>query len=1369
MDHIKIVLQGNVYGPLRAPTTIKTLCVALKVSPRAMPTLQSLDREPKIVIVDMDAGVESGLYELLAQPGVEFDSELDDSMLLPAPKALRSVRALRTPAATEESRESAEPVASQPLERMPLSRSEMDACVNAMMHLISSIPPRYIRHNAVLSAQLEHAMLEVDRLQKNLDALVQRIDTAAHDLGFSSKRATLSIEIHVTFVQYRIVHVLYEAWKTMWKRFSPAIRSFNISKIETLHSVEIAEHYLNRLWSWRRILDSDVWCKLTRSMHEQERRADNLEKMPRSLQPPAARAKQIFTDAVLRHNLLKDDELDCLLNELLTIDRLARKPHAAAAGPGSDIIVYPTTFVREAIRREFRINVNSLDSQNVQKTECGNQVGGRFWDLVLQEQASYNSSGVYDDSMSSFFRNVDAKRGQQCITVGKGGTPIRGLRARGIMVDMEEGVVGQIRRSPLGKLFDDNQSIVSTSGSGNNWAVGHHVYGPQYREEILDAVRRQAEFCDSLQSFFMISSAGGGTGSGLGSYVLGMLQDEFPSVYRFVATVTPSPNDDVVTSPYNSALTDSATLMPSGVTKPISVRAKQEAFDTMNNIVANLLLNMTSSMRFEGSMNVDINDIVTNLVPFPRLKFLFSSMTPLYSLTDVRPHSLLSLSNNCCMGQILSLIETRFGKLFRRKQTLSWAYRELRLARRSDPLLDSSDPDGRGLSPTSLLTEQLAQLPAAGPALSSGDLSASLAFGVDGDGANMDTGAGDDTEDPPSSDYDGAESPSTKSWFSADNVRDIALTGIKSIPAVCLAVILNLLDAMSYGIIIFPASDTHVPESAAQSGISMFLASMMIEVVPFLHIICATIEAEMTGAHSHAITATIMVAYAMSTIMTGVVFLLLGIFKLGNLIQFFPRHILVGCIGGIGLFLLFTGIEVTADVKPALSLDYIWAIFEPAALRLWGSSLSVALLLKMIQQFVAHPLLVPAFYLAVPAAFYAIVLALGISLDTLRHERWLFDLPSASETPFWTYFTYIDMSAVDWRAVFATIPTQLALTFFGILHVPINVPALAVSTKQDVDLSWEIVGHGLTNVAAGLMFSPQNYLVYSNSLLYVRSGGDSRVSGVLLALATAALWIKGGAVIGFVPTIVVGSLIFHLGIDLLLESVVHTWFVGMHPLEYATILLIVGIMGGIGFTEGVVAGIVLACVFFGMDLRREVALSHALTHATVAVVMYSRRSIIRDSFSGSQLRSTVHRLYRQQIFLDNCVGAYIQDVFVAHPATKFVLLDFSLINGIDYSALESFQRTKRLISNHNSHLVFCGLGPLYNDVVKSGVFDAADDDDVESDQDGRISRGDFEDALPANVHSFATLNEALEWCENVLLETFYTKSQRTLGGGMCVA
>ena len=41
-------------------------------------------------------------------------------------------------------------------------------------------------------------------------------------------------------------------------------------------------------------------------------------------------------------------------------------------------------------------------------------------------------------------------------------------------------------------------------------AVGHKVYGPQYREQLSDIIRRAAEFCDCLQCFFLIHSMGGG-------------------------------------------------------------------------------------------------------------------------------------------------------------------------------------------------------------------------------------------------------------------------------------------------------------------------------------------------------------------------------------------------------------------------------------------------------------------------------------------------------------------------------------------------------------------------------------------------------------------------------------------------------------------------------------------------------------------------------------------------------------------------------------------------------------------------------------------------------------------------------------------
>lgn len=76
-------------------------------------------------------------------------------------------------------------------------------------------------------------------------------------------------------------------------------------------------------------------------------------------------------------------------------------------------------------------------------------------------------------------------------------------------------------------------------------------------------------------------------------------------------------------------------MASTSVTPTVVPQSKKKAFDTMNNIVAHLLMNMTSSMRFEGALNVDINEIATNLVPFPRLKYLLSSCTPWYGLADM--------------------------------------------------------------------------------------------------------------------------------------------------------------------------------------------------------------------------------------------------------------------------------------------------------------------------------------------------------------------------------------------------------------------------------------------------------------------------------------------------------------------------------------------------------------------------------------------------------------------------------------------------------------------------------------------------------------------------------------------------------------
>jgi tubulin epsilon len=176
--------------------------------------------------------------------------------------------------------------------------------------------------------------------------------------------------------------------------------------------------------------------------------------------------------------------------------------------------------------------------------------------------------------MSTFFRNVNANN-QRSLPPN---SPIHSLKARAVLIDMEDTVLNETLRTPgLGQLFTNHQILTSTesSGSGNNWACGYQFYGDKYGDDMVESVRREAEQCDSLQSFFITHSTGGGTGSGFGSKVIETLADEYLGVYKFAVSVLPSCDNkkkeeqgylatsqsggggggDVVTGPYNAVST----------------------------------------------------------------------------------------------------------------------------------------------------------------------------------------------------------------------------------------------------------------------------------------------------------------------------------------------------------------------------------------------------------------------------------------------------------------------------------------------------------------------------------------------------------------------------------------------------------------------------------------------------------------------------------------------------------------------------------------------------------------------------------------------------------------------------------------------
>ncbi|KAF3764800.1 hypothetical protein M406DRAFT_346711 [Cryphonectria parasitica EP155] len=608
-----------------------------------------------------------------------------------------------------------------------------------------------------------------------------------------------------------------------------------------------------------------------------------------------------------------------------------------------------------------------------------------------------------------------------------------------------------------------------------------------------------------------------------------------------------------------------------------------------------------------------------------------------------------------------------------------------------------------------------------------------------------------------------------KVWNGKALVHTLLLDPAKTLPAVFVGLILNILDALSYGMILFPLGNP-IFANLGPAGISVFyvstivsqvvfstgsifkggVGSELIEVVPFFHSMAATVTSLVGEDNPDAVIATTIFCFCLSSLMTGAVFFTMGALKFGYLVGFIPRHILIGCIGGVGWFLVQTGFEVSARLEGSFHYDVetLRLLFRPGTVPLWTIPLGLAIVLFVLTQsdkLKDNHYVLPTFICLEPAIFWFFVLVLdSLQPEPLRETGWIFEAPPAGET-WWYFYTLFKFNLISWEAVAECVPAMFALTFFGVLHVPINVPALALQTGEDhANLDRELKLHGLSNFLSGCAGSIQNYLVYANSQFFIKSGGNSRLAGYLLAAATGVVMVIGPVIIGFIPVMMVGTLIFVLGFELLMNAL---WDPRkkLNWLEYLTVVIIVLVMGMYDFVVGIGVGVMLAFVSL--------------------IFQASRVSAIRATYSGEVVGSTVRRNPSQQHYLQK-VGNQVcliklsgflffgtivsveekirqlidDDEFERRPI-KFLILDLRHVTGLDYSAGEAFSTVSRLLAAKQVALVLSGVdteGPLGRDLLAVGLGTSSKD---------------------TEVFFWPNLNMALESCENELLRTLYASQE----------
>jgi len=263
--------------------------------------------------------------------------------------------------------------------------------------------------------------------------------------------------------------------------------------------------------------------------------------------------------------------------------------------------------------------------------QAGVQTGNACWELYCLEHGIRPDGKMNQPSEDKSFETFFYETGH-----GK-------YVPRAVMVDLEPTVVDEVRNGAYSQLYHPDQLISGKEDAANNYARGHYTIGKDLLDSTLNRIRKIADQCDGLQGFLIFHSVGGGTGSGFGSLLLERLSDDYAKKSKLDFCIYPSPQISTsVVEPYNSVLsthallehTDCAFILDNEAIYDICKRNLQiprPTYQNLNRVVAQIVSSISCSLRFEGALNVDINEFQTNLVPYPRIHFLLSSFAPIVS------------------------------------------------------------------------------------------------------------------------------------------------------------------------------------------------------------------------------------------------------------------------------------------------------------------------------------------------------------------------------------------------------------------------------------------------------------------------------------------------------------------------------------------------------------------------------------------------------------------------------------------------------------------------------------------------------------------------------------------------------------------
>ncbi|WHX98235.1 SulP family inorganic anion transporter [Neobacillus sp. DY30] len=310
-----------------------------------------------------------------------------------------------------------------------------------------------------------------------------------------------------------------------------------------------------------------------------------------------------------------------------------------------------------------------------------------------------------------------------------------------------------------------------------------------------------------------------------------------------------------------------------------------------------------------------------------------------------------------------------------------------------------------------------------------------------------------------------------------------------------------------------------------------------------------------------------------ATILTGVIQIIMGVLKLGRLMKFVPRSVMVGFVNALAILIFSAQLTHFAGES--------WVMYAMVA----GS-------LAIIYIF-------PRFTKVVPSPLVAIITITVIAVMTGSGVRTIGDMGELSQTLPFFLIPDIPFTFETLQIIF---PYSLSIAIVGLVESLLTASIVDDMTDTTSDKNKEARGQGIANIVSGFFGGMAGCAMIGQSVINVKSGGRGRLSAFVAGAFLMVLIILLNDFLVQIPMAALVGVMFMVSIGTFDWSSIKN----IPKTPISDTIVMIATVGTVLMThdlsKGVFVGILLSAIFFASKISKVRITASKTSHKKVYTV-----------------------------------------------------------------------------------------------------------------------------------------------------------------------